>query len=307
MKQTAIRILATALVGAIIAAGPTAWGQTKKDEFNALTWDTSHAGSPLDLTKYKQSFRDDFKTMSVTPDGGSGPWFAPVHGSFGSGRFLPPSSDGPFISGSEGMIIRAEKVDGKWGTGLMQTVDGSGHGFAQRYGYFEARIQFPPGKGGWPAFWLLSQNGLTDKKATRTEIDIVEWYGGDPKGHHSSVHLWPAAERSAEQLDKHVWRSHYYNMKSALVDGALEGFHTYGAEVTPKWVIIYFDRRETARFKSVPEFQTPLYMLVNLAIFKKEADVASSPKDLAIQYVAAYALKDEAVAKGEASSREAVQ
>lgn len=292
MNPTRFFTFNIALASLLFAAGSNLHAETTEEEFKALAWDKSHAGTPLDLGKYKQTFRDEFKTLSVTPDGGAGPWYAPIHSTFGVGTFLPPSQTGPFLTGPEGMTIRALKTNGKWSTGSMQTVDKKGHGFAQQYGYFEASIKFPPGKGGWPAFWLLSQNGFFDRRAVRTEIDVVEWYGGDPKGHHASVHLWPAAEHSAEQIQKHLGRSNYYNMKSLLTDGQLPGFHTYGAEVNPDWVIIYFDKKEIARFKTLPEFKTPLYMVVDLAIFKKEADQAESPKDMIIQYVAAYAPKN---------------
>jgi len=174
---------------------PPAPESTREDAFRALDWDRTHAGRPLNLDGYKLTFDDNFDTLSVTREGGKGPWLAPVRSGFGGAKFLPPDPGGPFSIAEGILTIRAEKVDGKWQSGLMQTVDSKGQGFVQQYGYFEMRAQFPASKGAWPAFWLLSQNGHTDTTKTRTEIDIVEWYGGDPKGHHASVHLWPARNR----------------------------------------------------------------------------------------------------------------
>jgi beta-glucanase (GH16 family) len=54
--------------------------------------------------------------------------------------------------------------------------------FQQKYGYFEARMNLPRGRGAWPAFWLL---GRYDGQAPyRPEIDIMEAYpgGGDSSG-----------------------------------------------------------------------------------------------------------------------------
>jgi hypothetical protein len=266
-----------------------AQANTTAEAFAAMKWDAGHAGEALRLENYKLTFNDDFNELSVTADGGKGPWFAPVHGPFGAGKFLPPGPSGPFSVADGSLAIRAEKADGRWRSGLAQTVDSGGKGFAQQYGYFEMRAQFPPGRGAWPAFWLLSQNGYTDKTATRTEIDVVEWYGGDPKGHHAAVHLWPAKQPQAGAIAKHVYKSRYYNVKSVLADGRLAGWHTYGAEVTPDWVIVYFDRKETGRFPMLAEFRTPLYMVVDLAIFKDEADVATSPLEMRVDYVRAYA------------------
>jgi hypothetical protein len=279
------------LIALLLTGGPPSQAQTTAEQFKAMAWDNSHAGTSLDLSAYRQTFFDDFNTLSVTPDGGAGPWYAPVHGPFGAALFLPPGADGPFSVSNGCLAIRAEKVEGRWRSGLMQTVDSQGRGFAQRNGYFEMTAKFPSGPGVWPAFWLLSRNGITDKTAARAEIDVVEWYGGDPKGHHASVHLWPAAVPAPGALSQHVGRSAYHKLTASLLNGRLEGFHSYGAEVSPDWVIFYFDRHELGRFQTLPEFETPLYMVVDLAIFEKEAGMAESPKELLIAGVSAYSRK----------------
>jgi hypothetical protein len=288
---TPLLLLTLGWVAGLLVSGSACFAQTTVEEFKALAWDTTHVGTPLDLSRYKQTFSDEFHILSVTPDGKEGPWFAPVHGPFGAGVFLPPTADGPFSVRKDGLTIRADKVKDHWRSGLMQTVDKKGRGFAQQFGYFEMKACFPKGRGAWPAFWLLSQNGRVDKTATRGEIDVVEWYGGDPKGHHSSVHLWPGAERPETSLAKHVGRSTYHKLTEVLVEGQLEGFHTYGAEVTPEWVIVYFDRKETARFKTLPEYKTPLYMVVDLAISKEDGAAATGPKEMVVEYVAAYVVE----------------
>lgn len=300
---TTLRIPSFAL---LLAAG-TSLAQTTPEEFKAITWDKSHVGTPVDLSRYTPTFEDNFDTMSVTAENGAGPWFAPGHSTFGAGKFLPPGPTGPFSVTNGLLTIRAEKTTTetpqgpkvRWTTGCMQTVSTNGQGFAQQYGYFEMKAKFPAGKGGWPAFWLLSQNGYLDKSKRRAEIDVVEWYGGDAKGVHACLHIWPAGQRAADDpVQKALHSSLYYNLNKAtppgLTDGKLEGFHTYGGELTPEWVIMYFDRREIGRFKMLPEWQTPLYMVVDLALFEKEAAVAEGPKEMVVDYVAAYTLKDGA-------------
>lgn len=281
------------VLAGIVFIATSAVAQTSVEEFKSLDWDKSHLGTPLDLSQYHETFRDDFDKMDITADGGKGPWYAPIHTDFGAAHFLPPGSNGPYIVKDGKLIVRADKNGDKWTGGNIQTVDGKGQGFAQQYGYFEMSAQMPPGKGTWGGFWLLSQNGFLDPSKNRTEIDVVEWYGGDPKGDHVSAHLWPAAhpDPSAVRLEKHVCRSRYYNMKSVLENGELTGFHTYGVEVTPEWVIGYFDRKEVGRFKTLPEYNTPLYMLVTMTIFPKEAAEAVGPKDLIVDYITAYSKK----------------
>src|SRR5271157_1307387 len=44
--------------------------------------------------------------------------------------------------------------NGKWRSGLLASADAWNGGFAQMYGYFEARIKLPKGPGTWPAFWF---------------------------------------------------------------------------------------------------------------------------------------------------------
>lgn len=272
-------LAALALLAAPVAEAKTA------DQWE---WDTSHAGQALDLGHYRQTFFDDFNAMSITSADGDGPWYAAVHKQFGSGAFLPVGPQGTYQAGN-GLKIRAEKVNGKWQTGLIQTVDKQGRGFAQQYGYFEMKAKFPGGIGSWPGFWLLSQNGLVDRTKTRAEVDIIEWYGSDPTNHHACLHLrqqqpvspWARAKPPSRHKAKVT------SLGPALVNGRLQGLHTYGAEVTPDWIIIYFDRHELERIKTLPEYKTPLYMLVDLAISKKEDQ--ESPKEMVIDHVAAYA------------------
>ena len=45
----------------------------------------------------------------------------------------------------------------------------------QRYGYFEARVRFPSGRGIWPAFWLNPDYGAGGELRWPPEIDILEY------------------------------------------------------------------------------------------------------------------------------------
>lgn len=302
----AVPVAAPAPAGATPAAAPAAtppaapapaaeaFKHTSAEQFKALKWDVSQRGRPLDLSKFKETFRDDFKAMSITPEDGPGPWYAPVHGPFGVSEFLPPTGkNNPFSLVADGLQIRAEKGPKRWRSGLAQTVNKKGEGFAQQYGYFEMTARFPAGPGAWPAFWLLSRNAFLDRTQTRTEIDVIEWYGGDPKGHHCTVHLWPAKEPQEGSIAKHIHIGQYFNLdKAGLLTGKKwDGFHQYGAEITPEWVIVYLDRKELHRFPTVAEFRTPLYLVIDLAILEKEAAQAASPMDMVIRNVTAYQAK----------------
>ena len=67
----------------------------------------------------------------------------------------------------------------------------------------------------------------------------------------------------------------------------VKGCHRYGGEITPQWVIMYFDRKEMARFPTMAEWKTPLYMLVDLVVTKPEEE-AVFPMDLTVKNVSVY-------------------
>lgn len=257
-----------------------------------LGWSEQAASTPLDLAGYHLSFDDEFDRMDIAPDGGHAKWYAPVHSSFGEAQFEPPGPNGPFKIvhggplglGGSALAITATRVGGAWRSGLIETLDSHGRGFAQRYGYFEMRAKLPKGQATWPAFWLLTQNGLTDPSVTRGEIDVLEQYGSSPEKIHSSVHLWPAAARNAGGLP-----NHWYKSEKIPVGDMFSDFHRYGVMLTPDWVITYYDGRELSRFPMLPQYKTPVYMLVNLTMHARNLAQATSPSVMLVDYVRAYA------------------
>jgi beta-glucanase (GH16 family) len=253
----------------------------------ASSWDGVPTGEPLDLTGYDLTFSDDFNTNSITPDGGAGPWYAPVHSSYGVAKFDTPGAGNQTYSVSGGILtIRATKEADGWHGGNIETVNTPGKGFAQRFGYFEARMKFPNMTGAWPGFWLKSQEEHTNPSMVRPEIDIVEWYGGDPRGLHSTVHLWPPASQYILPggLTQHWFKSNYQSEP-----GLAGEWHTYGALISPQFVVIYLDRKEIAKFPTFDEFKVALYPLVSLTLYPQDAAKAVSPFELQVDYVRVYA------------------
>lgn len=285
----------------VIAQATRPTTQTTMEQWATLKWDTSQQGRVLDISRYRQTFNDDFNAIDVVKEdaepGVGAIWFSPGHGAFKT--IAPLRADGPFAIVQDGLRVRVEKVGKHWLGACMTSVNTKGQGFAQKYGYFEMTGRYDytrKDQGLWAGFWLKSQcdyfnNGTT----TRTEIDINEFYGDS--GYHPTVHLWPAAKLSPEAtITKHVGCSGYkqkiapHLFDDLMADGVVKGFHSYGGEITPQWVIMYFDRKELGRFPTVEEFKTPLYMLVSSdprkIIDKPERQPA--PMDLVIKNVSAY-------------------
>lgn len=57
-----------------------------------------------------------------------------------------------------------------------------------QYGYVEARIQLPSGKGLWPAFWMLGSDLGKAGWPGCGEVDIMENLGREPSINHGSLH-----------------------------------------------------------------------------------------------------------------------
>jgi hypothetical protein len=250
---------------------------------------TSHAGNVINLKGARVTFDDEFLEPSVTPPEGRGPWYAPMHGGFGEAKFLrPDDAASPFIFGQGKLTIRMfKKYDGKWVSGIMQTVNAKKQGFAQKYGYFEMKAKFPKGNDVWPAFWLKASDEVINERMTRPEIDVIEAYGGpDARGYHANVHLWPAKIREEGDLEKHWGAGCYKRLSESLFDGQ---FHSYGAEIGPEFAIFYYDRKEIGRVPTLPEFRQPLFMLVDLARYKARLPrLDDEPADLVVDYVRAW-------------------
>lgn len=118
--------------------------------------------------------------------------------------------------------------------------------FAQRFGYFEARLRFSGGRGIWPAFWLLR-----DDNHWPPEIDIAEALGHEPHTIYSSVH-------SAFE-PRHTTRA-------IPLPGDPAQFHRYGALWLPDRIEYYLDGKLTTTIPTAPDMDRPMYLLLNLAI-----------------------------------------
>lgn len=139
--------------------------------------------------------------------------------------------------------------------------------FAQRYGYFEARVELPAGKGLWPALWLLPAD-LT----WPPEIDIMESIG-DPGAAYVSLHS----------------HSGDFTQPVALPGG---GFHTFAVSWDARQVVWFVDGREVARRATPPDLNKPMFLVANLAVGGNwpGAPTAATrfPAGFVLEYIRAY-------------------
>lgn len=232
----------------------------------------------LDINDFEQTFAEDFDSLDVSPWGENGSrWIAhtPWNGDFGDAKFSDPTEGFPFTTTDGILSIEARKApDGKWYSGLLASTNPKGEGFSQQFGYFEARMKLPPGKGVWPAFWLIG----VDRSKFTAEIDVIEYYGRKNYEFSSGYHIWRQAHGGENSSDG-KW--------TIVPDGILnDEYHTYGVEITPDKTTIYLDRKAIWNFKTPPEFHVPFFPLVNLALGPGwPIDETPNPSILLVDYI----------------------
>lgn len=128
-----------------------------------------------------------------------------------------------------------------------------------KYGYFEARLKLPKGKGTWPAFWMMPKNFTT--WPGDGEIDIMEEVGYKPDYVSSSIHCNSYNHVNGTQ-----------KTREKLIQGAQDDFHIYALEWTPDFIRTYVDGVELFYFandkkndKNTWPFNAPFYLKLNLA------------------------------------------
>ena len=155
---------------------------------------------------------------------------------------------------SDGTLkIYAKKVDDEVISARINTYE------SWKYGYFEARLKLPTGKGTWPAFWMLPYNYTT--WPDDGEIDIMEEVGYNPNYVSSSIHCLAYYHSIGTQKTKETY-----------VDGAQTEFHTYALKWTEDYIRTYIDGDLFFSFandgdgnKDTWPFYTPFYVKLNLA------------------------------------------
>ncbi|ANM11958.1 1,3-1,4-beta-glycanase [Rhizobium leguminosarum bv. trifolii] len=250
----------------------------------ALPGQPSVAQEPLNINAYQLTFEESFDSLDVSAWGEkSSRWIAhtPWNGDFGDARFTDPAPGFPFTTDQGILKIEARKeADGTWRSGLLSSVNPKGEGFSQQFGYFEARMKLPPGKGVWPAFWLI---GLDRSKYT-AEIDVLEYYGRAPYEFSMGFHIWRQSQGGQNSTGGY-WKT--------VEDGILNSeYHTYGVDIQADKTTFYLDRQYLWSFDTPEEFHMPFYPLVNLALGSGwPIDETPNPSILLVDYIHVYKRK----------------
>ncbi|MCM1317816.1 MAG: family 16 glycosylhydrolase [Bacteroides sp.] len=146
--------------------------------------------------------------------------------------------------------------DGKIYSGRVYAKDNVGW----TYGYFEARMILPKGKGTWPAYWMMPVR-MDGGWPHCGEIDIMEEVGVNPNACSSSIHTTSYNHTIGTQ------KTH-----ETKIPGAQDDYHIFAVEWTPDALIFYQDGKEHFRFTNDKKgnrdtwpFDYAFYPIFNLA------------------------------------------
>jgi beta-glucanase (GH16 family) len=162
------------------------------------------------------------------------------------------------------------------------------------YGYFEIRAKVPPGKGTWPAIWMLNDYLRKNDPAHKVgwprcgEIDIMENVGFDPSNFHFSLHS-----------DNFNWQKKQQRTKVVPADHPTDKYHLFGLDWQPNYITFYMDHQPVYHVDKPDDdygdwpFKEPFYMILNLAIGgfwggQKGIDPAIFPAKFYVDYVRIY-------------------
>ncbi len=161
-------------------------------------------------------------------------------------------------------------------SGMVSTGGRSGEtapGFVFRYGYAEARVRVPAGRGLWPAFWTLPAD-----HSWPPEIDAMEIVGDTPAVTHMTYHYLDGHNTPVSPAGD--WAGPDFSA----------GWHTFGVDWEADALVWYVDGVERMRFSDASAITPePSYLVLNLAVGGTRAGAPDAgtafPADYLVDYV----------------------
>lgn len=247
----------------VVAAQPSRWVLTWRDEF---------AGTRVDTTRWAMQLGNGFRSA----DGRT--WYA----GWGNDELQCYTSDPRNVHVAGGRLVitarREPTPDASrpdtaarcaYSSARLRTIAPDGRAlFAQRYGRFAFRARLPEGRGLWPALWMLPARDTYGGWAASGEIDVMEARGQNPGEVLGTLHYggsWPANVHTGET----------YRLPHG---GRITDWHVYAVEWFPdriQWLVDDSVYQVQRRWYSGPRadsagtgapFDQPFTLLINLAV-----------------------------------------
>jgi virginiamycin B lyase len=139
---------------------------------------------PPQANGYHLVFFEDFSSFDLSPDGyGMHPWYPGL--SFDSKNPLP----GSITVNNATLDLQWSRINGQTNTSIEGCAYNASHCNTYRYGYFEAKMKWDVASGAWPAFWMITEQGVWGEPHVG-ELDIFEGQGNDPTHYYGTINEW---------------------------------------------------------------------------------------------------------------------
>lgn len=156
------------------------------------------------------------------------------------------------------------------------------------YGKIEIRAKLPPGRGLWPAVWMLGTNIGAVNWPECGEIDIMEHVGFEKDSVFGTVHTKAYNHMRGTQKGKKIFIANPY-----------DSYHLYSIEWTPERIDFFLDNilynHIQNEHKTTAEwpFDSSFYLLLNIAVGgnlggKEGVDSTAFPATMEVDYVRVY-------------------
>jgi glycerophosphoryl diester phosphodiesterase len=157
-----------------------------------------------------------------------------------------------------------------------------------KYGRIEISAKLPPGRGLWPAIWMLPRDISSVGWPLGGEIDIMEHVGYERDTVLGTVHT---------ETYNHVKNTQ--RSKKIFIDSPYDKFHLYAIEWTANEIDFFVDDQHYLSFhnenKTIAEwpFDKAFYLILNIAVGgnlggQKGIDKSAFPSSMEVDYVRVY-------------------
>lgn len=195
------------------------------------------------------------------------------------------SNNAKVRNGSLWIMARKQKMEERNYTSARLVTKGKA-GFT--YGKVEIRAKLPPGRGLWPAIWMLGDNISSVGWPECGEIDIMEHVGFEKDSVFGTIH---------SKAYNHIINTQ--KGKKIFIKDPYTAYHLFTLEWTPQRMDFLLDN---VVYNSIPNehkttaewpFDTPFYLLVNLAVGgnlggREGVDETVFPAALEVDYIRVY-------------------
>jgi len=194
----------------------------------------------------------------------------------------PDAAYNPFSFDGEALVISAAETP----EAMAAVANGQSHvsgalttlgKFDMSYGYVEARVDLPAGKGLWPSIWMLG----TEFIDLKPQLYMMEFNGSNP---NSVYHNYNYTDEDGNLRSP---RQH-----EVVVEGASEGWQTIGVRWSVGEMVYYVNGYPTFQVTGESVASQAMYLIMNLAVGGLWVDdpdeTTPNPAEFKVDYVRIY-------------------